>query len=172
MLNNQRKQKIEFGDFQTPERLAQTLCAKLSSLGISPNVVIEPTCGTGAFVLAAASVFQSAREIYGFELNNSYLERLRERLSTVKNSERIKLIQADFFTTDWKKILHNLPTPILVLGNFPWVTNATQRVIGGNNLPQKSNFLNQSGFDAISGKSNFDISEWMLLVLCQNLILG
>jgi hypothetical protein len=27
----------------------------------------------------------------------------------------------------------------------------------------KSNFLRRSGFDAISGKSNFDISEWMLL---------
>jgi len=33
----------------------------------------------------------------------------------------------------------------------------------GKNIPEKSNFLGMNGFDAISGKSNFDISEWMFL---------
>src|SRR5262249_29150626 len=36
-------------------------------------------------------------------------------------------------------------------------------MIEGNNLPRKSNFQNHSGLDALTGKSNFDISEWMLL---------
>jgi len=35
--------------------------------------------------------------------------------------------------------------------------------IGGSNLPEKSNFQGHKGFDAITGKSNFDISEWMLI---------
>ena len=164
-MNEYRKQKIEFGDFQTPDSLAQSVCAKLSELGISPDVVIEPTCGIGAFVMAAASTFSTASEIHGFEVNPLYLEKLRERLLTTNNSEKIKLTQSDFFTTDWKKVINNTSGTILVIGNFPWVTNAVQGVIGGNNLPEKSNFLNQNGFDAISGKANFDISEWMLLEL-------
>jgi hypothetical protein len=35
--------------------------------------------------------------------------------------------------------------------------------LGSANLPGKSNFQKQSGFDALTGKSNFDISEWMLM---------
>ena len=50
-----------------------------------------------------------------------------------------------------------------MLGNFPWVTNSRQGLIEGKNLPQKSNFQNHQGLNAITGNSNFDISEWMLI---------
>ena len=33
------------------------------------------------------------------------------------------------------------------------------------NLPSKSNFQNRKGLDAVTGKANFDISEWMLIQL-------
>jgi len=158
-----RKRKIEFGDFQSPDRLALAVCAKLTELGIAPDVIVEPTCGVGAFVMAAASNFPSAQTIHGIELNDDYLATLRQRLGVVPDSERIRLGQADFFTKDWKTFLAKYPGSLLVLGNLPWVTNSTQGSIGGSNLPQKSNFQNQSGFDAISGKANFDISEWMLM---------
>lgn len=49
------------------------------------------------------------------------------------------------------------------MGNFPWVTNSRQGTIGGKNLPHKNNFQNHTGLDALTGKSNFDISEWMLI---------
>ena len=49
------------------------------------------------------------------------------------------------------------------MGNFPWVTNSQQGTIEGKNLPKKSNFQCHSGLEAITGKSNFDISEWMLI---------
>ncbi|MDE3032377.1 MAG: SAM-dependent methyltransferase [Acidobacteriota bacterium] len=52
---------------------------------------------------------------------------------------------------------------MLVIGNFPWVTSATQGSIGGTNLPEKSNFQKFKGLDAVTGKANFDISESMLL---------
>jgi hypothetical protein len=42
-------------------------------------------------------------------------------------------------------------------------------VIGGVNLPEKSNFQRHSGFDAKTGKANFDISEWMLIKLLEAL---
>lgn len=165
------KKKIEFGDFQTPDNLAQIVCTKLSSLGVSPNIIIEPTCGVGAFVLAALSEFSSTDKIYGFEINPIYLEELKKRLSVLPNSEKVILKQADFFATDWEEIVNDCKESILVIGNFPWVTNATQGVIGGKNLPNKSNFLNQKGLDAITGKANFDISEWMLLAIL-NLLNG
>ena len=31
------------------------------------------------------------------------------------------------------------------------------------NLPQKSNVQGHCGYEAITGKSNFDVSEWMIL---------
>ena len=71
--------------------------------------------------------------------------------------------QADFFRTDWDEILAGLPGPLLVLGNPPWVTSADLTRLGGSNLPEKSNFQGHRGIDALTGKGNFDISEWMLL---------
>ena len=50
-----------------------------------------------------------------------------------------------------------------MIGNFPWVTNSQQGAIGGINLPSKKNFQNRTGFEAMTGKSKLDISEWMLI---------
>ena len=36
----------------------------------------------------------------------------------------MNLVEANFFATDWKRVVGQLPEPILVLGNPPWVTNA------------------------------------------------
>lgn len=157
------KRRIEFGDFQTPDDLALAVCRRLVALDIRPDVVIEPTCGVGAFVRAAAASFPDALEILGFDTNVSYLETLRAKLASTRSHGRIELEHADFFTTDWRQKLFGISGSVLVVGNFPWVTNATLGAIGGSNLPEKSNFLAHRGFDAISGKANFDISEWMLL---------
>ena len=70
-----------------------------------------------------------------------------------------------FFNVDWAQLVANLPEPILVIGNPPWVTNSALGLLGSSNLPDKSNFQGRSGFDAITGKSNFDISEWRLIKL-------
>jgi hypothetical protein len=157
------EQRVEFGDFQTPEDLAARCCRRLSELGMRPDVIVEPTCGTGAFVVAAANEFPEAREILGFEINGSYLDTLRSRLARSPHCRRVRLGQTDFFDTDWNDRLRKVEGSLLVVGNFPWVTNAAQGLIGGSNLPEKTNFQNHRGFDAITGKANFDISEWMLL---------
>lgn len=75
---------------------------------------------------------------------------------------RIDVRHGNFFQFDWS-LLGHLNEKILILGNFPWVTSSQQGVIGSNNLPQKNNFQNYNGLEAITGKSNFDISEWMLI---------
>jgi hypothetical protein len=158
-----RKQRIEFGDFQTPDALAVAVCRRLHDLGICPDVIIEPTCGVGAFVLAAAQTFPMAKQIMGFEVNSDYLEASHSCLEHEVESGRVDLAQADFFATQWQPILAKISGALLVLGNFPWVTNSVQSGIGGENLPRKANFQRHNGLDAITGKANFDISEWMLL---------
>jgi len=162
MTNILRQAQIEFGDFQTPLELAKRVCQKLNELGVSPVTVIEPTCGVGAFVEASASAFPNAKKIIGVEVNKVYLDELENRKKRFFQSERINLLQGDFFDFKWKSLFDDKGS-LLVIGNFPWVTNSQQGVIGGANLPIKINFHNHNGFDAMTGKSNFDISEWMLI---------
>lgn len=51
----------------------------------------------------------------------------------------------------------------MIIGNPPWVTNSELSALGSNNIPQKSNFKQLDGLDAITGKSNFDIAEFIIL---------
>lgn len=167
-MNDTKKRKVEFGDFQTPPALALFVCEHLAAAGFSPDVVIEPTCGVGAFVLAAAAQFPRA-EIHGYEINTAYLEELNTALSTSAFADRVSTRRQDFFATDWLAELTAKPGSVLILGNPPWVTSAGQGAIGGTNLPEKTNFLKHKGLDAITGKANFDISEWMLIDLMRTL---
>ena len=158
--------KVEYGDFQTPLELAERICQQLSELGISPDVIVEPTCGVGNFIEAALPLFQSVKKIIGVEVNKHYLQEVRIKKQFVQD-ERVELYHADFFQFDWLSLINHLDGNILVLGNFPWVTNSQQGSIDGKNLPGKSNFQKHNGLDAITGKSNFDISEWMLIQVIQ-----
>jgi hypothetical protein len=160
------KAKIEYGDFQTPLDLAEQVCQKLVTLDINPDVIIEPTCGVGHFIDAASRSFPAAKQIIGVEVNPHYIEVVETKKQLLQDA-RIELQQADFFQLNWLPIINKLEGKILVLGNFPWVTNSQQGNIGGENLPQKTNFQSHSGLDAITGKSNFDISEWMLIQVVQ-----
>lgn len=162
MIQVSPKLKLEYGDFQTPLGLAEKICHKLLKLDVNPDVIIEPTCGIGNFIQASAHSFQSAQKIIGVEINPDYLQAIRKN-EQLSQDKRIQVQQGNFFECDWSSVLDEFSEEILVLGNFPWVTNSQQGVIGGKNLPQKTNFQNHSGLDAITGKSNFDISEWMLI---------
>ncbi len=155
------KLKVEYGDFQTPLELAEKICHKLLELGVNPDLIIEPTCGVGNFILASARLFPSARKIIGVEINPNYLREVRHNRQFLTD-DRIQVQQGDFFEVDWVSLIKE-DKKILLLGNFPWVTNSQQGAINGKNLPEKINFQSYKGIEAITGKSNFDISEWMLI---------
>ena len=148
----------QYGDFQTPPELAREVCELLSRQGIAPGAVMEPTCGRGAFLEAAVERFPAARRLLGVEINPAYVDEARERLAGFAKVE-----PGDFFCIDWDAMLSRDPGPWLVLGNPPWVTNAELGLLKSANLPTKSNFQGRKGLDALTGKANFDISEWMLL---------
>lgn len=163
----QQVSKIEYGDFQTPDALAAMVVKVLSSLHIEPRTVVEPTCGIGAFILAAMRGFDSVDAVVGFEVNQTYLDIARSRVTRANGSKRVDLRCDDFFKADWQAELQSRQQPLLILGNPPWVTASGLSAIGGTNAPEKSNFQNLAGLDALTGKSNFDIAEWMILRLMQ-----
>lgn len=146
----------QFGDFQTPVSLARAICAKLD--GISPQTLVEPTCGVGHFLEAAAEQFPGADRV-GYELHGPYVEAAR--------ATGAKVHHADFFAVDWDAAAAGWREPILVLGNPPWVTNAEQTRVSGHNLPPKKNAEGRSGIAALTGQSNFDLAQWMFERLLQ-----
>jgi len=157
------KRAAEFGDFQTPRALAHQACRLLTQLEIRPASIVEPTCGTGNFLAAALDEFGNATEAIGLDINPEYISAATSRL----RGRGALLVCDSFFETDWPKLLGRLPEPILVIGNPPWVTNAQLSALGSSNLPKKSNFQRLTGFQAITGKANFDISEWMLILMLE-----
>ncbi|MEA2104039.1 MAG: N-6 DNA methylase [Candidatus Cloacimonadota bacterium] len=155
------KQKVEFGDFQTPDNLALQICDFISNNSYKPKTIIEPTCGVGSFIINSNKTFNSAEKIIGIEINNNYLNILRKAIS----SKKVILENQDFFKMDWGKYLNQLKEPLLMIGNPPWVTNSKLSSLTSSNLPKKNNGQQLKGIEAITGKSNFDISEWMIIKL-------
>ncbi|MFQ5423245.1 MAG: SAM-dependent DNA methyltransferase [Phycisphaerae bacterium] len=159
MSTERAKQKVEFGDFQTPLGLAHEACRLLARLDLSPSSILEPTCGRGAFLGAALRAFPGVAAVRGFDCNPDHVQ---VSLVAVSDHPDARVECGDFFKVNWDGVLSELPDPILVVGNPPWVTNAAVGSLAGANLPPKANIDGLRGIDALTGRSNFDISEWML----------
>lgn len=157
----------EWGDFQTPPALAARVCDYLAEADWSPSVIVEPSYGEGNFIFAALRAFPSARLVYGVELQERYEWRFKvsmlvEALIGNHHAAQVELHRDSIFT-------HRFPDEILtaqdvlVVGNPPWVTNAELGSLGSSNLPAKRNIKSLAGMDALTGKSNFDVAEYVLL---------
>ncbi|MDR0390432.1 MAG: hypothetical protein LBH59_00880 [Planctomycetaceae bacterium] len=157
-----KRDKSEYGDFQTPLELARKICCWLKNQGVKPQVLIEPTCGCGNFILAALETFFSIKHVYGIEIYKPYIIETENKIDSFRNRQNIdiKIIQDDVFHFQFNEIAKRHKTQsILVLGNPPWVTNSGLSAKESDNLPTKSNLKNVSGIEAITGKGNFDIGE-------------
>jgi hypothetical protein len=156
----------EFGDFQTPLELARSVCARLKADGASPASILEPTCGKGAFLLAAIDIFGEQLPIRGVEIQSEYDAELASIAAQFKN---VTVFRDDIFTAEIAGERIGLRPNVLVLGNPPWVTNSELSAIGSANLPQKTNLRKMRGIDATTGASNFDIAEAMIYRLVSHL---
>lgn len=161
----EKSSKIALGDFQTPSWFAQSICALLHEHGYKPATILEPTCGLGNLLMAALDTFTTVEAGIGVEIRGSHIQTLQNRLLNHPIGSKVVLHHADFFATNWPLLLAQLPPPFLMIGNPPWVTNAQLGMLASDNLPPKRNFKDQTGMAALTGASNFDISEWMLLKL-------
>ena len=151
--------KREYGDYQTPVDFAEKVCLYLKDYHhIKPSAIVEPTCGIGSFL--KSSLLFNANEYYGIEINPKYCEICRETIS----DKKVNIINSDFFAFSSKALIKD-NREILVIGNPPWVTNSTLSSLGSDNLPIKRNFKGLKGIDAITGASNFDICEYIILQL-------
>lgn len=156
--------KREYGDYQTPIDFAKKVCHYLKDYRhLQPTAIVEPTCGLGNFL--KSSLLFNAEEYYGIEINSEYSEFCKKSI----NDERVKVINSDFFTFSSKSLIKN-KQQILIIGNPPWVTNSTLSTLGSDNLPIKTNFKGLKGIDAITGASNFDICEYIILQLISEYI--
>lgn len=149
--------KREYGDYQTPDSFALSVCEYLKAKrGIDPAVIIEPTCGIGNFI--KNSLIFNADCIIGIDINKEYCEKCKNRI----NDPRVQVLNADFFSIDLKSIIKERQD-VLVIGNPPWVTNSTLSGLNSINLPEKVNFKGLKGIEALTGASNFDICEYIIL---------
>lgn len=159
MTSNER---TEFGDFQTPSLLARAVCALLSRSGVSARSVLEPSCGEGVFLEEAARAFPDANRFLGFDIQSHHVEAARHRMASLARSCASDVRLQDFFQVDCSECLRQLDEPLLVIGNPPWVTNSQLSRLGSRNVPEKENRDRLRGIDAMTGKSNFDVSQWMI----------
>ncbi len=164
--------KIEHGDFQTPNDLVEKVINKININQNYPTVIIEPTAGIGNFIIQLIKVLDHKTKIFCIEINKIYfwVAKLRileyyleNKLTTTHN---IYFFNSDIFSFPFeKKIVLRKNDKLLILGNPPWVTNSQLGQLESNNIPKKINFSNTKGIEAMTGKSNFDISEAIILLL-------
>jgi len=167
-------ERREFGDFQTPDELTDQICSLLAKKNISPYCIVEPTFGKGSFLLSSLKYFNDVKFIFGVEIYERYIWESKFKILEyfLDNPELTKpdifLFNNDIFTFDLNSIIKYMIEPILVIGNPPWITNSELSTLNSNNLPPKSNLKNHKGLDAITGKGNFDIGEYISLLMLDN----
>ena len=83
--------------------------------------------------------------------------------------QELRFCKRAFSTWIGSRCLANCPSQ-----SWWWETRPGSQIpllaaLGSSNLPKKSNFQKHVGLDALTGKSNFDISEWMIIKLLEAL---
>ncbi|MEZ5170291.1 MAG: N-6 DNA methylase [Acidimicrobiia bacterium] len=157
----------ELGDFQTPRELAVE-CTRVVA-GIQPGTrrVLEPTCGEGSFLLAAASVLEAPLEMLGVEIQPTRADIARRLLGGFDLTGTTWRVEVgDIFRHDLNTLQWETDGPLLVLGNPPWVTLSDLGAMDSNQIPERTNVRSVRGIDALTGESNFDVAEyiWMRLL--------
>lgn len=146
--------RVARGDWQTPLALARQVVAAITD--VEPATIVEPTCGAGAFLQAAAERWPRAA-LRGFELHP-------EHLAAARRLPGASVFEADLFRWPWELELAH-PGPVLVLGNPPWVTSATLGALPGAAQPGRRTPDHIQGLDLRTGRSTFDVAEWAILRL-------
>ena len=157
----------ELGDFQTPRGLAVECVQVLATIQRGTRRVLEPTCGEGSFMLAAAAVLGPSIEMLGVEIQHSHADVAR-RLLNCSDAEGVtwRVEVDDMFRHDLGKLQWEMDGPLLVLGNPPWVTLSDLGAMDSIQVPDRTNLRSVRGIDALTGESNFDVAEyiWMRLL--------
>ncbi len=176
--STRRDNKDEYGDWQTNAVLANKIAQQISE-SFKPQVILEPTCGKGSFVLAALETFDTIDDVFAIEIYKPYIQSLKydilQRYLDGRLTKKIRfhLLHCNVFDVNWSDIKKQIGNKnLLVIGNPPWVTNSDLSKADSANLPKKSNFKQVKGLAAITGKGNFDIAEYISYELFKNFAFG
>lgn len=167
----------DYGDFQTNYNLVSTSIDYILSLNknINFDFVLEPTCGNGNFIISALKRIPSLKKIVGIEIYEPYIWETKFKILEYfiehprSKKPEIEIIKANVFNFNFKELseeTYGMRT--LIIGNPPWVTNSELSSIESENIPDKSNYKNYKGLDAITGKGNFDIGEFISILILKN----
>ena len=152
--NNTKK---EYGDYQTPLYFTKKIVDYTKKeYNLNPDLIIEPTCGIGNFIKASRQQYPNV-PIIGIDINEEYLKQIDFDING------IKLFNENIFTFDFNKIKKDTDTNYLIIGNPPWITNTQLSKFNSDNIPMKRNYKKLEFFHAITGESNFDVSEFIIL---------
>jgi hypothetical protein len=148
----------EHGDVQTPPALAAAVVRRLAARGVRPARILEPSCGTGAFLGAARATFGETPRLVGIELRERYrsaLEPLAGPRTTIRFGDAAEL--------DLAALLRDAGDGYaLVVGNLPWITTDALARLGAPG-PRRGNPKALRGLDALTGASSFDLAEYLAL---------
>ncbi len=147
------------GDYQTPTDLARQVWATLDATQF--RLVVEPTFGLGSFLATMPAACNAA--VLGWEVHQEYHQTVVEGIGA--DPQRFRLHCGDVLESSAADFAASIASDMLVIGNPPWVTNAEQGTLGGRNTGAKTNLKKLPGFDALTGKANFDIAEAIILHL-------
>ncbi|MEM6397953.1 MAG: hypothetical protein AAF741_16505, partial [Bacteroidota bacterium] len=165
------RNKREYGDYQTKSQLTNKIVKSISKK-FTPNFILEPSCGKGNFITSALEYFNGSCKIIGVEIYLPYVKEckcnaLAAQIKSTRRGVDIHIIHASIFDFDIREYTEGLrDLKPLVIGNPPWVMNSDLSSIDSRNLPFKKN-IGLKGLDAITGKSNFDIAEYIALGLIE-----
>ncbi len=164
--------RAEYGDFQTNKNLSNNICNLLKKQNISPEIIIEPTCGKGNFIISSLNIFKHIKHVYGIEIYKPYVWETKFAIldfflaNENNNIPEINIFHFNIFDFNFHEIYKkHKHQKVLIIGNPPWVTNSKLSSLGSINIPAKSNFKKHNGLDAITGKGNFDIGEYISIKL-------
>jgi len=164
--------RAEYGDFQTNIDLAVNVAKFLKYNSVNPKIILEPTCGKGNFIVASLSTFKRIEKVYAVEIYKPYVWETKFNIlqffidNPSARKPEILISHFNVFDFDFTEISKESSRgEILIIGNPPWVTNSKLSSLESANLPTKSNFKKHNGFDAITGKGNFDIGEYITLMI-------
>ncbi|MHA1719694.1 MAG: hypothetical protein ACTSWX_08200 [Promethearchaeota archaeon] len=182
LLNNKKiesNSRQDLGDFQTPPEFTDDICKCLFNQEYNPEILFEPTCGEGNFIISALKIFSNLKKIFCTDLQPDYEWLFKLKIlklsSEINFQAKIEFYRLDIFSIEFLTIFGKLEkyskNELLVIGNPPWITNTGLSKLNSKNIPKKTNYKQINGINALTGKSNFDIAEYIMRYLLQNLII-
>ncbi len=168
-MQQPERRRGDLGDFQTPRALVDAVLHTLQPIASRWTRILEPTCGSGAFLHSLLDQAEPPRELIGIEIQQPH-RTAAQSLAGKHPGSRVEILHANLFDLDLRTALPWRDRgPLLVVGNPPWITTAALGRLDSGNAPSKRNLKGLPGIEARTGSSNFDIAEAIWIKLLEEL---